>query len=220
MIYLPSVYKERKEFSLLRTLKKWSTKFISTNLLNHLQKPYYHSGIVHVKSILDRSWHSLARNPQLKEKFAERRRTIGKKSEGSRERTRGWLASRKKEGGKGPLNTIVLFSPWRASCIRQKVFARTIYARTSDARCGQLHTMLEARGLESRRSAGAAAMQAGRVYRRAVAHAINVQTASMVIPFPYGKRQCSPLVGPCTISRNTGRSRPPSIMQPAVAIVY
>ncbi|KAK1122877.1 hypothetical protein K0M31_009322 [Melipona bicolor] len=42
-----------------------------------------------------------------------------------------------------------------------------------------------ARGLESRRSAGAAAMQAGRVYRRAVAHAINVQTASMVIPFPY-----------------------------------
>ena len=75
-------------------------------------------------------------------------------------------------------------------------------------------------GLESRRSAGAAAMQAGRVYRRAVAHAINVQTASMVIPFPYGKRQCSLLVGPCTISRNTGRSRPPSIMQPAVAIVY
>lgn len=65
--------------------------------------------------------------------------------------------------------------------------------------------------LESRRSAGVAATQPGRVYTRPVAHAINVQTASMVIPFPlFGQRQCSP--APAAISRNTGRSRPPCIM--------
>lgn len=65
--------------------------------------------------------------------------------------------------------------------------------------------------LESRRSAGVAATQPGRVYTRPVAHAINVQTASMLIPFPlFGRRQCSP--APVAISRNTGRSRPPCIM--------
>lgn len=86
---------------------------------------------------------------------------------------------------------------------------------------GQLHPAEYARSdygvrsdtmLESRRSAGVAATQAGRVYTRPVAHAINVQTASMVIPFPlFGlQRQCGP--APAAISRNTGRPRPPCIM--------